>query len=157
MHPCGHSSVRFLWSCDTRAQDSFSLFKLTRYFQNTFFYQFVHLFESILGVRENFHSIHPSAVYTFFQKLVMISKFFFQRKVGSHLFSQACCFLARQLFIIIFFFFSSFFFFSCLLFFFFSFLLSFFKLLSFIHFLSLFFFFSLKRSCGRGRTLPTYV
>jgi len=26
MHPCGHSSIKFLWSCDTRAQDSFSLF-----------------------------------------------------------------------------------------------------------------------------------
>ena len=23
MHPCGHSSIKFLWSCDTRAQDSF--------------------------------------------------------------------------------------------------------------------------------------
>ena len=26
MHLCGHSSVKFLWSCDARAQDSFSLF-----------------------------------------------------------------------------------------------------------------------------------
>ena len=26
MHRCGHSSIKFLWSCDTRAQDSFSLF-----------------------------------------------------------------------------------------------------------------------------------
>jgi len=23
MHPCGHSSIKFLWSCDTRVQDSF--------------------------------------------------------------------------------------------------------------------------------------
>ena len=23
MHPCGHSSIKFLWSCDTRAHDSF--------------------------------------------------------------------------------------------------------------------------------------
>jgi len=54
-------------------------------------------------------------VYThLFQKLVMINEFF-QRKVGSYLFSQACCFLARQLFIFIIFFFSSFFFFSYLL------------------------------------------
>ena len=71
----------------------FPYFKSTQYFQNTFFYQFVHSFESILGVRENFHSIHPSGVYTFFQKLVMISKFF-QRKVGSHLFSKACWFFS---------------------------------------------------------------
>jgi len=79
---------------------------------------------------KTFHSIYPSNVYTFFQKLVMISELF-QRKVGSYLFSQACCFLACcfKLFII------------C------SFPLSYF----------FFLFFSQKRSCGRGRTLPTYI
>ena len=72
----------------------FLYFKSTQCFQNMFFYQFVHSSESILGVRENFHSIHPSGVYTFFlKKLVMISKFF-QRKVGSHLFSKACWFFS---------------------------------------------------------------
>ena len=40
-----------------------------------------------------FHSIHPSGVHIFFQKLVMISEFF-QRKVGSHLFSKACWFFS---------------------------------------------------------------
>ena len=49
MHPCGHSSIKFLWSRDTRAQDSFFLFKSTQCFQNMFFYQFVHSSESILG------------------------------------------------------------------------------------------------------------
>jgi len=29
MHPCGHSSIKFLWWCDTRVQDSFFLFKST--------------------------------------------------------------------------------------------------------------------------------
>ena len=62
-------------------------------FQNTFFYQFVHSFESILGVRENFHSILPLGIYTFFQKLVMINEFF-QRKVGNRLFSAACWFFS---------------------------------------------------------------
>jgi len=81
--------IVILWSCDTRAHDSFPLFKSTQCFQNTFFYQFVHSFESILGIRENFHSIHPSGVYTFFQKLVIINDFIFQRKVGSYLFSKA--------------------------------------------------------------------
>jgi len=53
----------------------------------------IHL-SPFLGVRENFHNIHPSGVYTFFfQKLVMISEFF-QRKVGSYLLSQACCFFS---------------------------------------------------------------
>jgi len=65
MHPCGHSSIKFLWSCDTRAHDSFPLFKSTQCFQNMFFYQFMHSSESILGVRENFYSIHPSGAYTF--------------------------------------------------------------------------------------------
>ena len=68
MHPCGHSSIKFLWSCDTRAQDSFFLFKSTQCFQNMLFYQFMHSSEFILGVRENFHSIHPSTAYTFFQQ-----------------------------------------------------------------------------------------
>jgi len=78
----------------------------------------------------------------FFQKLIMINEFF-QRKAGSYLFSKACCFLARQLFIIIFFFLS----------------FSFFSFLSYYHLFisSPFFFFSLKRLCGRGRTLPTYI
>ena len=66
MHLCGHSSIEFLRSCDARAQDSFSLFKSTQCFQNMFFYQFMHSSKSISGVRENFHSIHPSGAYTFF-------------------------------------------------------------------------------------------
>ena len=86
-----------------------------------FFYQFVHSSESILGVRENFHSIHPSGVYTFFQKLVMISEFF-QRKVGSHLFSKACWFFSLTTY-------------------FFFFLLLFFLSLSFVYFFFLFVFF----------------
>ena len=49
--------------------------------------------KSISGVQENFHSILPLGVYTFFQKLVMINEFF-QRKVGSHLFSKACRFFS---------------------------------------------------------------
>jgi len=68
MHPCGHSSIKFSWLCDTRAQDSFSLFKSTQCFQNMLFYQFMHSSESIMGIRENFHSIHPSGAYTFFFK-----------------------------------------------------------------------------------------
>jgi len=148
MHPCGHSSIKFLRSCDTRVQDSFSLFYSTQCFQNMFFYQFMHSSESILGVRENFHSIHPSGVYTFFFKNWLWSvKFFFKEKLEVISFQKHIGFLARPLIIIFFLFF--FFFFS-------SFFLLFFKLLPFVHFLS-FFFFSLKRSCGRGHTLPTYV
>ena len=106
MHLCGHSSVKLLWSCDARAQDSCPLFKSTQCFQNMFFYQFVHSSESIFGCSEKLSQHLPfKCIYTFFQKLVMISEFIlFQRKVGSYLLSQARCFFARQLlFFIIFF------------------------------------------------------
>ena len=117
---------------------------------------------SLFWVFEKTFTAFTLQAYThFFQKLVMISEFF-QRKVGSYLFSQACCFLARQLFIFYYFlFFSSFFFFSYLLYFPFP-LFFFFKLFTIcsfplFFFLFFFLFFYLKRSCGRGRTLPTYV
>jgi len=81
MHLCGHSSIKFFWSCDTRAQDSFSLFKSTQCFQNMFFYQFMHSSEFILGVQENFHSIHPSGVlHTFSFKNWLWSVNFFSKK-----------------------------------------------------------------------------
>ena len=75
MHPCGHSSIKFLWSCDTRAQDSFFLLKSTQCFQNILFCQFIHPSKSILGVRKTFHNFHPSYVYTFFfnKNLVFLS------------------------------------------------------------------------------------
>ena len=76
----------------------FLYFKSTQCFQNMFFYQFVHSSESILAVRGNFHSIHPSGVDTFFlQKSVMIDEFFFKEKLEVISFSKACWFLARQL------------------------------------------------------------
>ena len=49
----------------------------------------------VLSVQENSHNVHPSGVYTFFQKLVMISEFFFKEKFGSYLFSQACWFFSQ--------------------------------------------------------------
>ena len=112
MHPCGHSSVKFLWSCDARALDSFPLFKSTQCFQNMFFYQFVHSSESILGVRENFHNIHPLGVYTFFQKLAMISEFFFKEKLEVISFQKHVGFSAKQLISLFFFLSFSFFFLS---------------------------------------------
>ena len=83
MHPCGHSSIKFSWSCDTKAQDSFSLFKLTQCFQNMLLYQFMHSFESLLGVWENFHSIHPSGVlHTFsFRNWLWSVNFFSKEKL----------------------------------------------------------------------------
>jgi len=140
MHPCGHSSIKFLWSCDTRVQDSFFLFKSTHCFQNMLFYQFMHSSESILGVRENFHSIHPSGAYTFFSKTgydQRIPLFSFKEKMEVISFQKCAGFSAER------------YIFS---------LHYFFPFLSYYHlFISLFFIFSLNRSCGRGRTLPTYI
>jgi len=72
-----------------------------------FFYQFMHSSESILGARENFHSIHPSGVYTFFfQKLVMISESFFKEKLEVISLQKHVGFSTRQLiFLFLFFFF----------------------------------------------------
>ena len=71
----------------------FLYFKSTQCFQNMIFYQFVHLSESILGLRKIFTAFTLQVYTHFFQKLVMISKFF-QRKVGSRLFSKACWFFS---------------------------------------------------------------
>ena len=99
MHLCGHSSVKLLWSCDARAQDSFPLFKSTQCFQNMFFYQFVHSSEPILGIWENFHNIHPLGVYTFFNKTLCFDKWILlQRKVGSYFFSTACWLFSRKIY-----------------------------------------------------------
>ena len=90
MHLCGHSSIKFLWSCDTRAQDSFSLFKSTQCFQNMLFYQFMPLSESILGVRKKFAQHSPfMCTHIFFKKkpYVLIGEFF-QRKIGIYFFSK---------------------------------------------------------------------
>jgi len=51
----------------------------------------IHAFIRVhFGHSGKFHSTHPSGVYTFFQKLVMISKKNFKRKAGSYPFSKAC-------------------------------------------------------------------
>jgi len=103
MHPCGHSSIKFLWSCDTRAQDSFSLFKSPQCFQNMLFYQFMHPSKSISGVWENFHSIHPSGVYTFFSKTgVMICESFSKKSWKLFLCKSMLAFQPKDIFMFLF-------------------------------------------------------
>ena len=63
-----------------------------------FFYPFVHSSESILGVWENFHSIHPSGVHKFFfQQLAMISEIFFKEELEVISFQKHVGFSAKQL------------------------------------------------------------
>ena len=82
----------------------FLLFKSTQCFQNTLLYQFTHSSECIMGVRENFHTIHPSGVYTFFQqkKHLFWSVNFCSKKSGNLFsFQQHVGFLANQFYIFI--------------------------------------------------------
>jgi len=130
-----------------------------------FFYIFMHSSESILGVRKNFHSIYPSNVYThffiFFQKLAMISEFFFlQIKVGNYHFSRACCFFSKTTFYSYYFLFSFLLFLSLLaLFSFSSFFLLFFKLFIICSFALSSFFFSLflSEKVVQTRAHTTYL
>ena len=104
MHLWGHASIKFLWLCDTRAQDSFSLFKSTWCFQNMFYYQIMHSSKSILGVRENFHSIHPSGVYTsFFKNWLWSVKKFSKEKLEVISFQKCAGFLVKGIFFVCFF------------------------------------------------------
>ena len=116
----------------------FFLFKSTQCFQNMFFYQFMHSSESILGVRENFHSIHPSGVYIFFQQNPLFWLVnFFKEKLEVISFQKCAVFSAER------------------------YIFSppyFFPFLSYYHlFISFFLFFSLNRSCRRRRTLPIHA
>ena len=90
-----------------RLRIHFSLFKSTQCFQNMFFYQFIHSSESILGVRENFHSIHPSGVYTFFfSKNWLWSVNLFSKKSWKlFLFKSMLAFQPKDIFFVLFLFF----------------------------------------------------
>ena len=68
MHLRGHSSIKLLWSCDTRAHNSFSLLYQPSVSKICSFINLSIHPSLFLGVRENFHSVHPSSVYTFFSK-----------------------------------------------------------------------------------------
>ena len=76
----------------------FLYFKSTQCFQNMFFYQFVHSSESISGVWENLHSIHPSGVYTFFLKTSYDQWIFPKKSWKSSLFKSMLVFQPDNLF-----------------------------------------------------------
>ena len=99
-------------------------------------YQFIHLSEFILGVLENFHSIHPSGAYThFFFNKAFVSwsvNLFFQREARSFFsFQKHVGFLVNQFIFIFFSFWQSWYLRSHTFFF--------------------------EKSCERGYARPTYV
>ena len=77
-----------LWSCDTRAQDSFFLLKSTQCFQNMFLYQFMHSSESILGVQKKFTAFALQVYTHFSQKSArvlngeILASSFLEKRVG---------------------------------------------------------------------------
>jgi len=103
----------------------FLYFKSTQCFQNMFFYQFVHSFESILGTRENFTAFTLQVYTHFFSKTSYDQRiFFFKEELDVISFQKHVGFSARQLiflFSLFFLFFYLFISFSCLFLFFFPF------------------------------------
>ena len=87
-----------LWSCDTRAHDSFFLFKSTQCFQTCSFINSC-LYLSPLWVFGKIFTAFTLQVYRhfFFQKLAMISEFFFEEKLEVISFHKHVGFSARQL------------------------------------------------------------
>ena len=76
MHaPTWTLNIKLLWSCDTRAQDSFSLLQSTQCFQNMFFYQFVHSSESIFGHSEKLSQHLPfKCIHILFTSMLFFSQ-----------------------------------------------------------------------------------
>jgi len=66
-------------------------------------YQFMHSSESILGVRENFHSIHPSGVYTFFstKPFVLIGESFSKKSWKLFLSKSVPAFQPKDIFFVL--------------------------------------------------------
>jgi len=89
MHLCGHSSIKFLWSCDARAQDSFSLFKSTRCFPK-YVPLSIHAFIRVYFGWQKIFTAFTLQVYTHFFPKTGYDHWIFQRKAGSYLFSKAC-------------------------------------------------------------------
>ena len=97
MHLWGHSSIKFCGHVTLGLKiHHFFLFKSAQCFQNMLLYQFIHLSESILGVRENFHNIHPSGAYTSFFKNWSWSENFFKEKLEVNSFQKHVGFSAKR-------------------------------------------------------------
>jgi len=73
MHACGHSSIKFCGLVTLRLGVHFPPFKINLVFPIDAFLSIYAHIQVHLGIRENFHSIHPSGVHThFFQKATCV-------------------------------------------------------------------------------------
>ena len=115
MHLCGHSSVKFLWSCDARVQDSFPLFLVNPTFPKYVLLSICAFIRVHFERPGKFSQRSPFRCTHIFQKLVMISEFFFSKKSWKpSLFKSMLVFQLDNLF---FFFLPALFFFSLSFFF----------------------------------------
>ena len=113
MHLCGHLRIKFLWSCDTRAQDSFSLFKSTQCFQKHVLLSICAFIRVYFGCSGKLSQHSPFMCIHIFQKLIMIIENFCKEKLKIISFQKHVgFFLARPLIIIFLFFFLFFLFLS---------------------------------------------
>jgi len=80
MHLCGHSSFKFLWSCDARVQNSFPLFLV-----NPLFPKYV-LLSICAFIRVHFGCSEKLSQHSPFKCIHIFSK------TSYYLFSKACCF-----------------------------------------------------------------
>ena len=86
-----------LCSCDTRAQDSFFLFKSTQCFQNMLIYQFHAFIRVYFGCSGKFSHHSPfRCKHIFLKNLCLLIGDSFQRKVEVYFFSKACWLLVNQ-------------------------------------------------------------
>ena len=98
MHLCGHSSVKSLWSCDARAQDTFPLFLVNPMFPKYVLLSICAFIRVHFGYSGKFHSIHPLGVHTFFSTTGYDQQiFFFKEELEVISFRKHVGFSARQL------------------------------------------------------------
>jgi len=86
MHPCGHSNIKFCGHVTLRLRIHFS-YQPNVSRRCSFTDLCTH--PSPFRHSENFHSIHPSCVHTFFQKSLCFDRWIFPKKNWSYFFSKA--------------------------------------------------------------------
>jgi len=97
MHPCDTQASSFYGHVTLGFRIHFFLFKSTQCFQNLLLYQFMHSFESILGIQENSQHSPFRSIHIFFKNWLWLVNLF-QRKTGSYFFSKACWLFSRKIY-----------------------------------------------------------
>ena len=97
MHLCGHSNVKFLWSCDARAQDSFPLFLINPMFPKYVLLSICAFIRVHFGRPGKFSQHSPFRCTHIFSKTSYDQRIFFKEKLEVISFQKHVGFSARQL------------------------------------------------------------